>query len=331
MRKAFYHFTIENFYKKKLIMPLPQYIQLEPTIRCNYDCVGCTRLTAIKNRKLDMSEEDVKKIIKLIPTLKKIKLMGLGEPFLHPDYEKILKIFKEKDLRIWSISNGSLLFRERHRKLVHNYYEDITISIDTTDSKEFSKIRPGGPGLERIIDNLKILIKERNEGYSNITIGIAFAVGHMNYNNVNQFYEIALDLGVDYIHITAIENWTIKSQSSYKNYSDFTNESRKYQKQIDSSIFKLRSNLLKKGIISGYKNGDLRLNNCHWPFNSAFLSVEGIVSPCCVRMDPNVHALGKILELDDFNKLWNGEKYIELRKSHLKKDYNDMMCGSCPN
>ena len=41
----------------------------------------------------------------------------------------------------------------------------------------------------------------------------------MNYNNVNQFYEIALDLGVDYIHITAIENWTIKTQSSYKNYS----------------------------------------------------------------------------------------------------------------
>ena len=88
----------------------------------------------------------------------------------------------------------------------------------------------------------------------------------------------------------------------------------KLEKDIDKEVFKLRSKLFARGILSGYKNSKFRLNNCHWPFNSAFLSVEGIVSPCCVRMDPNVHALGKILELDDFNKLWNGEKYIELRK-----------------
>ena len=72
--------------------------------------------------------------------------------------------------------------------MVHNYYEDITISLDTTDSKEFSEIRPGGPGLERILNTIRILIKERNQGYSDVSIGIAFAVGHMNYKKIHKTY-----------------------------------------------------------------------------------------------------------------------------------------------
>ena len=331
LRKALYHFTIEYRYKKKLIMPLPEYVQLEPTIRCNYDCSGCTRLTALKDRKLDISVNEVQKILQLIPTLKKIKLMGLGEPFLHPEYEKILKLFREKKLRLWSISNGSLLFRERHRNLVHNYYEDITISLDTTDAKEFSEIRAGGPGLERILNTIRILIKERNEGYSNISVGIAFAVGHMNYKKINQSYDLALDLGVDYMHITSIENWTIKGQPSYSRYASYAASSRKLQKEIDKSVLKLRGKLLAKGIISGYKNSSLRLNNCHWPFNGLNITVEGIATPCCIRMDPKVHEMENLLKLNNFEDLWNGEKYINLRKTHINKDSNNIMCGSCPN
>ena len=331
LRKALFHFTIDSKYKKKIIMPLPEYIQLEPTIRCNYDCVGCTRLTVLKDRKLDISVNNVKKILQLLPTLKKIKLMGLGEPFLHPEYEKILKLFQEKKLRLWSISNGSLLFRERHRNLVHKYYEDITISLDTTDAKEFSVIRPGGPGLERILDTIRILVKERNEGYSNITVGIAFAVGHMNYQKIHQSYELALDLGVDYMHITGIENWTIKNQKSYERYASFAESSRKLQNEIDKSVLNLRMKLLAKGIISGYKNSKLRLNNCHWPFNGLNVTVEGIATPCCIRMDPKIHKLENILKLNKFEDLWNGEKYISLRKAHINKDFSNLMCGSCPN
>ena len=331
LRKALFHFEIENRYKKKLVMPLPKYIQLEPTIRCNYDCVGCTRLTVLKDRVLDISVDQVKKILKLIPTLKKIKLMGLGEPFLHPEYENILKLFKEKKLRLWSISNGSLLFRERHRNLVHNYYEDITISLDTTDSKEFSEIRPGGPGLERILNTIRILIKERNQGYSDVSIGIAFAVGHMNYKKIHKTYELALDLGVDYMHITGIENWTVKGQQSFESYAKFAETSRKIQKEIDNSVFKLRRKLLVKGVLTGYKGSSLRLNNCHWPFNGLNITVDGIATPCCIRMDPKFHKLENLMNLDNFEDLWNGEKYINLRKAHINKDLKNIMCGSCPN
>ncbi len=63
LRKVFFHLDIENRYKKKLVMPLPQYIQLEPTIRCNYACIGCTRLTVLKDRALDISVDQIKKIL----------------------------------------------------------------------------------------------------------------------------------------------------------------------------------------------------------------------------------------------------------------------------
>ena len=106
---------------------------------------------------------------------------------------------------------------------------------------------------------------------------------------------------------------------------------RKLQKEINNSVFKLRAKLLAKGVLSGYKNSTLRLDNCHWPFNSLNITVEGIATLCCIRMDPKLHKLENLMHLENFEDLWNGEKYINLRKAHIDKDINNVMCGSCPN
>ena len=76
---------------------------------------------------------------------------------------------------------------------------------------------------------------------------------------------------------------------------------------------------------------NLRLNNCHWPFNGLNITVDGIATPCCIRMDPKFHKLENLMNLDNFEDLWNGEKYINLRKAHIHKDLNNNMCGNCPN
>ena len=78
-------------------------------------------------------------------------------------------------------------------------------------------------------------------------------------------------------------------------------------------------------------NSKFRLNNCHWPFNGLNITVDGIATPCCIRMDPKIHNLENLMNLDNFEDLWNGPKYIELRKAHINKDLNNLMCGACPN
>jgi len=66
---------------KKEKMPLPTFIQLEPTTKCNYKCIMCSRSSLSPSRlNRDMSLSEFKFIIDQIPSLKSVHLQGLGEP-----------------------------------------------------------------------------------------------------------------------------------------------------------------------------------------------------------------------------------------------------------
>jgi len=56
---------------------------------------------------------------------------------------------------------------------------------------------------------------------------------------------------------------------------------------------------------------------CHWPFDSAFISVEGYVVPCCTIADPRVVNLGNVFE-EPFEKIWRGERYQEFRSTIIE-------------
>ena len=56
---------------------------------------------------------------------------------------------------------------------------------------------------------------------------------------------------------------------------------------------------------------------------------DGSVSPCCY--DPNrVFDLGNMFKEGSFGKIWNNEKYQNLRKTVMKSKQNILMCRECP-
>ncbi|NMB92560.1 MAG: hypothetical protein GYA31_03000, partial [Parcubacteria group bacterium] len=68
---------------------------------------------------------------------------------------------------------------------------------------------------------------------------------------------------------------------------------------------------------------------CGWPFFGIFITVDGFITPCCIRMNPEVFNFGNIYQ-DDFNTIWNGEKYKKFRKSMIRNLPNNI-CDNCPN
>ena len=72
------------------------YAYLETTNYCNLNCTFCNRDVVVKKLKhLSLTNwELVLEKLKDQP-IKEAKLMGLGEPFLHPQFSTICKMFKD--------------------------------------------------------------------------------------------------------------------------------------------------------------------------------------------------------------------------------------------
>lgn len=329
-KKIMFHLEILDLYQKKELAETPTYIQIEPTVRCNLDCITCSRGKVIQTyRKMDITLEEIDKILSFLPNLKSVKLQGLGEPLFHPQIIEILKRFKDRNIRVWMISNGTLFLQEKYRNIILDYVPDIAVSFDSTNKETFNQLRKGAD-MERVIQGIKMLVEDRNKRKADTIIGINFVVSHKNYFELDTLGDLAIKLGLDYVMVADVENWMIPGELAYEGSRSFVAESRKYVKEIDDGVKKLRIKLLKKRIILGYKGREKRLGNCHWPFNSMFITVEGLANPCCMRMHRE-HSLGNLFQVTSFDDIWNGQAYRDFRKEHMTRSPASKLCANCPD
>ncbi len=86
---------------KRPYMPIPLWIYLEPTTKCNFNCITCSRKSLLNTRiNKSLSFDNFKFILKEIPTLKRIHLQGLGELLLTKDIWKIAQYAKIKGIKL---------------------------------------------------------------------------------------------------------------------------------------------------------------------------------------------------------------------------------------
>jgi MoaA/NifB/PqqE/SkfB family radical SAM enzyme len=325
-------FTRVTRYPRDLEVSFPTHIEVEPTTRCNATCGTCSRTSLARSElRQDLQPGALEKILVTFPELKSIRLLGLGEPFLNPDFEAILKMLKDRGILTWLISNGSLLDSGHIRDLIHEYVFDIGVSIDSADPEEFQRLRPmGRVGLEEVLAGIRKLIGERRAGRSNVIIGVSATISHTNYGGLDAIGDLCVDLGVDYLSVVAVENWLIAGDVGYESSAKFVAESVKHAALIRRQVAALRRRMLLHGILLGYKTPEKRLGRCHWPFSSIHVTVDGTVTPCCIRTQAETHGLFNLFSDEPFEVFWNGEAYKDLRRAHRSKDVSNRLCGNCP-
>lgn len=317
-------------YKENVIAPLPDYIEVEPTTRCNATCGTCSRSNLSRDdMKNDLLPSTMNRILESLPDLKSIRLVGLGEIFLNPAIEQILHQLKERNIKVWIITNGSMLRQKKIRDLIHDYIYEVGISIDSTDPDEFSRLRPMGKvGLAEVIEGARMLVAERNSGRSNVIIGINNTITNENYKNLHELGSLCINLGVDYLAISFIENWLMRGDAGHSDASEKLRNAMHHLPAIKQTIIKEQIRLGLRGIIVGYKIPRRRIGACQWPYRSAHITAEGNVTPCCTRTQPG-HGMFNI-NTENFADHWNGPQYQTLRKAHMRKDTLNPICGDCP-
>ncbi|NTV13883.1 MAG: GNAT family N-acetyltransferase [Desulfobulbaceae bacterium] len=305
----------------RLWSPLPTFLNVEPTTRCNFRCWYCIG-RHMKQR--DIRKEDFAKVLENAPTIRSIALVGEGEPLLHPEFFEMAGMAVASGKKVVIISNGSLLNDENVKKLCESGVAYVSISLDSTDPTRFARSRVNGNLLD-VLRNIQRLRTFRDaNGYRYPKIAIKGTLLDYNEDELLDIVKLARAHGAEIFE-------SFQSLNPKQSYIDIYPEEQRRQLAAVGRIAQAIARdsglarqllqpagdfLAEEGIEFG---GPGRANglraNCDEQYVYALLS--GDITPCCQVKQPidpdwNIvqHPLAEIFHNQRYENLrfnlWNG-------------------------
>ncbi|MBF0609039.1 MAG: SPASM domain-containing protein [Magnetococcales bacterium] len=295
----------------------PFFIQAEPTTKCTYSCPSCSRDTLPDGRRnRNMSFDDFERLLTRFPTVKRLQLQGLGEPTLNPALIEMLRLSKDRGINTSITTNASALRRNIEGGLL-KHLDKLIVSIDTQGQRDIR---------QRYLTEIAPAFSARTAGAPRVVFN--FVVVGDNVDELALLYDFVTEASPDQLHIQFVENWYIEGQEGFESMSAFVGKSLEVESEITAQVRAYSARLAKSGIAVTYGGPQRRRGVCWWPFFGCFISCDGFLTPCCIRMHPEVFNMGNALE-EDIGGIWYGPAYAELRRSMFSTN-NSILCGTCP-
>lgn len=248
------------------------YTYIETTNYCNLNCSFCNRSEVVKKLQ-HMSINDFKYILDQIKgySVRESKLMGMGDPFLHPNYDKICKLFKKTfpNSKIISSTNCQIKINKSFQESL-KYIDLLYFSIDGYE-ETYEKFRKNASwkNLLNFLDEFKKLNRY------NCKIEVNYVINPDNIDDIQKVYDnIVTKYGIDDIRLNIAQNWS-EDESIIANYSD---EQIEYLKTHWKTKIKGKS--------------DWDFNQCFWVNEGLYISVNGDVKVC--RLNTTSKSIGNI-------------------------------------
>ncbi|WP_148042771.1 radical SAM protein [Pedobacter jejuensis] len=344
----------------------PKWIVLQLVEKCNLRCKMCYQWGETGSY-LDFGKENLKllsfEVIKDIindcgDTKPYIGLYG-GEPLMHPEIFEILRFLKEKEIKTYIDTNGTLN-EKNAEKLIDSKVDLLWISLD--GPPDINDRQRGNGVYKRVIkgiDRISYLKNQRN--VTTPKLGISLTVTPLNYAYINELFFDNLDLSQ--IGSISIELQNFATAEEHSEYAKILNEEFELNTTapiakglvqdpaifsemdtvlITSQLVRLKEACIERGINfnsslktlepSNFKSyfegnwnemGDKK-HHCSFPLTYAEITAKGDVVVCHTFYD---HILGNVYETG-FNAIWNGEKLKKLR-SYLRKQLLPICTACC--
>ncbi len=151
-----------NYKKGELqLTNFPKLIHVELSTHCNLACRTCSITRPGRNRELTyLSMETLERLRPALPFISDCKLHGGGEPFMHPNIERVLEVFRDEGVRLNTVTNATLI-RDRLGHLIGETFSSLTISVDGADKETYEYVRVGATW-ERLLRGIGFVNRYRN-------------------------------------------------------------------------------------------------------------------------------------------------------------------------
>ena len=278
------------------------YAYLETTNYCNLDCSFCNRTDVIGPLK-HMSLEDWGKLLDGIKhhPIEEAKLMGMGEPMLHPQFDEVCRMFKEvfPNARLvvatncqYNIKEG-LEFRRKFQECL-KYIDLLYFSIDGWgESYERDRSPAKWSKLLKFLEDFKTINRYDCECVVN------YVVNAYNVDDIEKVDKLRIDNNLGMLRLNIAQIWDEDTKMSDDlATSGYTIEQLDYLRDTWSDN------------IMGRSKWDFK--DFFWVNNGLYTTVDGHVKMCCLNTGAEPfgnlfeNSIDEIRLMDDYQNVKKG-------------------------
>jgi len=297
--RVFYHWRIRQ---SRVVPYLPSEISIEMTNRCNFKCHFCPQSSPTHFDNVPASALSPERATLFLDKIRRggastsiIHWTLDGEPFMNKRFAEIAHLAVERGFKTHHFAtNGTFVTPERLRDFP--LQPDVKFFLTTdfcSDRKYFEEVRGTAGSWETVKSNI-----------TNVLSDPKLSSFHFKVTDISSYsIEDPAELERRYAELQAI------------------------LPKSDRITFHRRVFHNMTGYLSLGKKKQ-RYNLCPYPWFSFFIANNGDVVACCRDLEHKT-VLGNLLE-QEFDEIWNGEKYRELRAALVEKRPDDAAaCAGC--
>jgi len=188
-------------------MPEPRMAIVYPTYVCNQDCTWCEYRAENTEHHSIMSNGELLGLMTDLHGLgvKGVEFCGGGEPSLHPKLPEAIRALAKNGISVGILTNGTKLKGDLAEALVsHASY--VRVGFDGGTEETIHKVKkPRSPEAKfgAVCDNVRAMLKMRNERGARCRISMKVVVDQENMHEIEDAVALAADLKVDSIQFKA--------------------------------------------------------------------------------------------------------------------------------
>ena len=318
---------------------------------CNLKCIMCEehsehsllqvrRKDAGKPRRL-MPIELVRRVIEdAVPHgLREVIPSTMGEPLLYDDFEEILALVREHDVKLNLTTNGTFprLGAGRWAELIVPVTSDVKISWNGATAATHEAIMIG-TRWESVLDSVRAFVEVRDAhaaaGGNRCRVTFQLTFVELNIGELADIVRLAASLGVDRVkghhlwaHFREIESLSMRrSPDAVRRWNAAVLDARE---AADASRRDDGRPVLLEGVflLDEHAAADLAPGGaCPFLGQEAWVSAEGRFDPCCAP-DAQRRTLGELGSLHERSlmEIWRSPEYEALRRGYRTRP----LCVGC--
>lgn len=280
---------------------------METTNYCNLKCSFCNRDEVIGPLR-HQSPFVFKSILEKIKDhpVREAKLMGMGEPFLHPEFNRITRYFKEYFPYAFVISATNCQYDLTRMPWFEDSLKNIDLLYLSIDGYKDNYERDRYPS--KWTKLISFLEEMKNINRHGCSIVCNYVVNPDNVYDIQRIYdEIIVPYEIDDIRLNIAQSWSPTENI----HSGYTTEQLNY----------IRDNW--QHAVKGNSQWDF--DQCFWVKKGLYTTVEGRVLTCCMNTAAESH--GNILT-QPIELIHTSHSFTEIKDGCLSKNPTDH-CKNC--
>jgi MoaA/NifB/PqqE/SkfB family radical SAM enzyme len=311
--KAIFARSVELYTGKDLPASLtrftyPAWLSILLNTHCNAACFFC-READYKGTAVEFDE--VLKLDTAIRHARVIDLTGWGEPFLYPDFERVVRHvlnLNSAPRLIQVTTNGSLL-SNRWGELLTGKINLLVVSLNAATAETYDgqmRYKNKQFTFDRVIANLRAFLPMLTDE-DRKRIDLHMVANTDNFREISQLVRIAADLGIPQVSI----GHYISAQKQYAHRTLWN-----VKQEYNDELARARELAAKLGVLLigrqffTEESRQMGATNCMAPFEAIFIEPSGKTSPCCFMGNERIENVYQ----DGFEAVWFSDVMNRLRQ-----------------